>query len=180
MSVGMGRPALQLVSLLLLAGPLAGAERLDFPTRVLPVLTKAGCNGGACHGAATGQGGFKPGARPRKYRDPFPLRGNGHSRRLAGSLCVMSLRDPRLPLRGPRAVSLALDNLSEVACELVPCLPQKSLGHTPAYFHDRAPSLLGYDPEEDYLRITSEHRGRRIDLEAPEDSLLSDEQLMER
>ncbi len=35
------------------------AERLDFPTRILPVLTKAGCNSGACHGAATGQGGFK-------------------------------------------------------------------------------------------------------------------------
>ena len=80
-------------ALCLLAGPLACEERLDFPTRVLPVLTKAGCNGGACHGAATGQGGFKL-------------------------------------------------------------------------------SLLGYDPEEDYLRITREHRGRRIDLEAPEDSLL--------
>ena len=33
--------------------------RLDFPTRVLPILTKAGCNAGACHGAAVGQGGFK-------------------------------------------------------------------------------------------------------------------------
>ena len=33
--------------------------RLDFPTRVLPILTKAGCNTGACHGAAVGQGGFK-------------------------------------------------------------------------------------------------------------------------
>ncbi len=35
------------------------AERLDFSTRILPVLTKAGCNSGGCHGAATGQGGFK-------------------------------------------------------------------------------------------------------------------------
>ncbi len=31
----------------------------DFHLRILPILTKAGCNGGACHGAATGQGGFK-------------------------------------------------------------------------------------------------------------------------
>jgi hypothetical protein len=43
----------------------AGAEeasapaRLDFPTHILPLLTKAGCNTGACHGAAVGQGGFK-------------------------------------------------------------------------------------------------------------------------
>src|SRR6266511_3130978 len=79
-------------------------------------------------------------ARPHKYRDVFPLRGNGHSRRLAGSFRVMSLRDPRPPLRGPRAASLALDNLSKVASGLAPCLPQKSLGHTPAYFRNRAPS----------------------------------------
>src|SRR5688572_14924622 len=38
----------------------AGAgDGLSFPTRVLPILTKAGCNAGACHGAAIGQGGFK-------------------------------------------------------------------------------------------------------------------------
>jgi hypothetical protein len=35
------------------------APRLDFPTTILPILTKAGCNAGACHGAATGQAGFK-------------------------------------------------------------------------------------------------------------------------
>jgi hypothetical protein len=37
----------------------AAAEALSFRTGVLPILTKAGCNAGACHGAATGQGGFK-------------------------------------------------------------------------------------------------------------------------
>jgi len=31
----------------------------DFDTDVLPVLTRAGCNAGACHGAAAGRGGFK-------------------------------------------------------------------------------------------------------------------------
>src|SRR5262249_47882401 len=30
-----------------------------FETQVLPVLTKAGCNSGACHGAAIGRGGFR-------------------------------------------------------------------------------------------------------------------------
>jgi hypothetical protein len=35
----------------------AGPPR--FLTDVLPVLTKAGCNQGACHGAAAGKGGFK-------------------------------------------------------------------------------------------------------------------------
>ncbi|MGI9441523.1 MAG: DUF1549 domain-containing protein [Rubripirellula sp.] len=32
---------------------------VDFDHDVIPVLTKAGCNTGACHGAAIGRGGFK-------------------------------------------------------------------------------------------------------------------------
>jgi hypothetical protein len=35
------------------------SPRLDFPTRILPILTRAGCNTGTCHGAAIGQGGFR-------------------------------------------------------------------------------------------------------------------------
>lgn len=31
----------------------------DFATEILPVLTRAGCNSGACHGAAAGRGGFR-------------------------------------------------------------------------------------------------------------------------
>ncbi len=68
------------------------AEPPPFATGILPILTKAGCNTGGCHGAATGQGGFRL-------------------------------------------------------------------------------SLLGYDPDEDYLRITREHAGRRIDPDRPEESL---------
>ncbi|QOV90588.1 DUF1549 and DUF1553 domain-containing protein [Humisphaera borealis] len=68
-------------------------EPIGFATHVLPILTKAGCNSGACHGAATGQGGFRL-------------------------------------------------------------------------------SLLGYDPQQDFLNITREQSGRRIDLVSPVDSLL--------
>jgi len=32
---------------------------IDFENDVVPILTKAGCNAGACHGAAIGRGGFK-------------------------------------------------------------------------------------------------------------------------
>jgi hypothetical protein len=77
-----------------LAGSAAARDKqFSFATRILPVLTKAGCNTGACHGAATGQGGFKL-------------------------------------------------------------------------------SLLGYDPEHDHEVITRELGGRRVDLGAPEQSLL--------
>src|SRR5262245_58715737 len=84
-------PASLLVCLLATFG--VAAEPSSFRTDILPRLTKAGCNAGACHGAATGQGGFKL-------------------------------------------------------------------------------SLLGYDPEEDYERITRERGGRRIDRTAPPESLL--------
>src|SRR6185436_12444859 len=35
------------------------AEPPRFETDVLPLLTKAGCNSGACHGAAAGRGGLR-------------------------------------------------------------------------------------------------------------------------
>jgi hypothetical protein len=83
-----------LIALVCFGAASAGAETpQSFRTDILPILTKAGCNAGACHGAATGQGGFKL-------------------------------------------------------------------------------SLLGYDPEEDYDRITRELGGRRIAPNHAEESLL--------
>lgn len=44
----------------LLAVVIAGPTRAtDFRNDIMPVLTKAGCNTGACHGAAVGRGGFR-------------------------------------------------------------------------------------------------------------------------
>ena len=90
------RRGVQLVMLLFAALPAGAVEetrdRLDFRTGILPLLTKAGCNAGACHGAAVGQGGFRL-------------------------------------------------------------------------------SLLGYAPEEDYASLTRERGGRRLDRDAPAESL---------
>ncbi|MFG0296342.1 MAG: hypothetical protein ACF8PG_10580 [Maioricimonas sp. JB045] len=44
------------LTVLLAAAPEPG---IDFDTQVIPLLTKAGCNSGACHGAAVGRGGFR-------------------------------------------------------------------------------------------------------------------------
>ncbi|MCH8829495.1 MAG: DUF1553 domain-containing protein [Planctomycetes bacterium] len=38
---------------------IAAERAIDFDTEIIPVLTKAGCNAGSCHGAAVGRGGFK-------------------------------------------------------------------------------------------------------------------------
>jgi len=46
---------------LLLLMATVGADPIrppDFDTEIVPVFTKAGCNAGACHGAAAGRGGF--------------------------------------------------------------------------------------------------------------------------
>ena len=34
-------------------------QPIDFDTQIVPILTRAGCNAGACHGAAAGRGGLK-------------------------------------------------------------------------------------------------------------------------
>ncbi len=64
----MSARAVLVASLVLLVAAPAAAEmsggatdrELDFAARILPILTRHGCNGGACHGAGggTGQNGF--------------------------------------------------------------------------------------------------------------------------
>ncbi len=45
--------------LLILALAPPAAAPVDFDTEIIPLLTRYGCNAGACHGAAVGRGGFK-------------------------------------------------------------------------------------------------------------------------
>jgi hypothetical protein len=46
--------------LVLLASlPAHAAEPISFRNDILPILSKAGCNGGGCHGALAGKGGFR-------------------------------------------------------------------------------------------------------------------------
>lgn len=50
-------------------GSLTEPGPVDFETEIIPVLTRFGCNAGACHGAATGRGNFKLslfGSRPHE------------------------------------------------------------------------------------------------------------------
>src|SRR5258708_13766829 len=32
---------------------------VNFPNQIVPIFTKAGCNGGGCHGKSSGQNGFR-------------------------------------------------------------------------------------------------------------------------
>ncbi|MEW6155964.1 MAG: DUF1549 and DUF1553 domain-containing protein [Verrucomicrobiota bacterium] len=76
--------------------------RLDFPTTILPILTKAGCNSGACHGAATGQGGFKLsllGYDPEVDYEHITREFSGRRVNLASPAQSLLLRKPTRELR---------------------------------------------------------------------------------
>ena len=48
-----------LVALLALPAPVAAAEPVSFTNDVMAVLSRSGCNAGACHGNLNGKGGFR-------------------------------------------------------------------------------------------------------------------------
>jgi hypothetical protein len=54
------RPACVVLALLAAAPAARAADKpVEFTRQVVPILTKAGCNSGACHGAQHGRGGFR-------------------------------------------------------------------------------------------------------------------------
>src|SRR2546422_9434686 len=53
------KPTAAAVLLALLVGPSLQAESISFRNDVMAVLSKAGCNQGACHGNQNGKNGFK-------------------------------------------------------------------------------------------------------------------------
>jgi hypothetical protein len=53
------RPAACLLAIVALVFSVPAQPPVDFDTEIIPVLTKAGCNRGACHGAAAGRGGLR-------------------------------------------------------------------------------------------------------------------------
>jgi hypothetical protein len=53
------RPLLITLFFLCLMSPANAAEAPSFRNQVIPILTRAGCNSGACHGALAGKGGLK-------------------------------------------------------------------------------------------------------------------------
>ena len=70
---------------------------VDFDTQIVPVLTVAGCNSGACHGAALGQGGFALslwGGDPSTDYEAIVRRQEGRRVNLARPEASLLLRNP--------------------------------------------------------------------------------------
>jgi hypothetical protein len=84
----------------------------DFETQVLPVLTRAGCNSGACHGAAIGRGGFRLsllGYDPQADYDNLVLELKGRRVNLAQPEKSLVLRKPNGSLNHQGGLKLRPD-----------------------------------------------------------------------
>jgi hypothetical protein len=97
---------LLLLTATLVAAPPAAPH---FDTEVVPVLTRAGCNAGACHGAAAGRGGFHLslfGADPAADHEAIVHAFEGRRVNLArpGESLVLAKPARRLPHGGGRAL----------------------------------------------------------------------------
>src|SRR3954447_26912936 len=65
-------PHIVAVCCLAVAWPVrAGAAAPSFRNDVMAVLSKAGCNAGACHGNKSGKGGFKLSLRGESFADDY-------------------------------------------------------------------------------------------------------------
>src|SRR3954470_5949672 len=63
--------AILILTILPLLGALSSAAEPRFDVEVMAVLSKAGCNMGACHGNANGKGGFKISLRGQDPADDY-------------------------------------------------------------------------------------------------------------
>src|SRR3954466_319954 len=94
---------LSLLALAALASPVASApaEGPSFRHEIIPLLTRSGCNSGACHGALAGKGGLKLSLRGYDPEaDHFVLTRQSQGRRVARLEPARSLllRKPTLAL----------------------------------------------------------------------------------
>ena len=102
----------------LVSAPAACAEQRagtpEFRRHILPILSKAGCNSGACHGALAGKGGFKLSLRGYDpLADHFTITRQAHGRRVEladpGRSLLLAKPTGALPHKG----GLRLDPQSE-------------------------------------------------------------------
>ncbi|MEO1981470.1 MAG: DUF1549 domain-containing protein [Fuerstiella sp.] len=102
---------LSLLSLALLINESA-ATPVDFDTQVMPILTKAGCNTGACHGAAAGRGGFHLslyGSRPDRDYEAIALALEGRRLNRRDSAASLLLQKPTEELNHEGGTRIDLD-----------------------------------------------------------------------
>src|SRR5947207_3257559 len=112
------------LTLALLPAAAAAEPAPDFRTHIEPVLTKAGCNSGSCHGALAGKGGLKLSLRGYDPdADHFVLTRQALGRRVdrqEPEKSLMLLKPTRQMGAGEAAVNVGYANLVAAATVTVP------------------------------------------------------------
>ncbi|QEH39179.1 hypothetical protein OJF2_77910 [Aquisphaera giovannonii] len=133
------------------AGPaLAGEDKVSFATDVQPILTRLGCNQGACHGAQHGKGSFKLSLRGfDDAADHREIVAAGFGRRVSAMEPADSLLLRKPTLGVPHEGGRRLDPHSPAYDTLVRWLRQGTPGPSAS---DRKPKALVVEPKEVVLR----------------------------
>ena len=146
------------------------APEIDFDTDVVPILSKAGCNSGACHGAAAGRGGFNLslfGGNPAADYDAIAREQEGRRINRSDPAASLILAKPtgmldhggdvRLEDDGPQAKLIA-DWIAAGA-------PRKKLRELVSIDVSPANMPLAHVPEDFQLQVTarfSDHSERNV------------------
>ena len=88
----------------------------EFSRHVLPVLSKAGCNSGACHGALAGKGGFRLSLRGYNPKaDYYAITQHAKGRRVEladpGRSLLIAKPSMTLPHKGGIEIAAGIDGL---------------------------------------------------------------------
>ncbi|HAC92067.1 MAG TPA: S-layer protein, partial [Planctomycetaceae bacterium] len=107
-------------------------QRWQFDAHVQSVLTKQGCNGGACHGALAGKGGFRLSLLGYdSSADHFTITAQDHGRRMEPADPMASLLMTKPTMQVPHKGGLKLDANSREYQILVQWIAAGSPGHLP-------------------------------------------------
>ena len=144
---------------------------LDFRQDILPILTKAGCNGGGCHGKSDGRGGFQLslfGYDPLGDYDSIVKKSRGRRLALASPQTSLLLLKPAavLPHGGGRRLSPDQPEYQRLRRWIADGVPRESVD-TPAIVRlEVRPSTpaLGHDQQQQLAVTAIYSDGSRQDV----------------
>jgi hypothetical protein len=153
-------------TLLIIVAALAAEAPIDFDTEVVPLLTKAGCNAAACHGAAAGRGEFRLslfGGDPAADYDAIVHDVEGRRVNLVQPLESLVIKKPALELEhgGDQRFSLDSPQAELLAAWIGQGAPRQRLRRLVELQVEPA-ELAGQISEERQLRITAEFDDRAV------------------
>ncbi len=136
-------------------------ERISFQHEIIPILTKARCNSGGCHGKAEGQNGFKLSIFGFDARSDFDaIVSASRGRRIAVATPINSLLIQKATARIPHGGAQAILPDSDRERRLIRWIAEGA----PYQFHDRAvPEIVRIEVEpQEHVLLAGESQQLRV------------------